>query len=287
MVQTPYTHPPAPYSWVLSGYYDQRRQFHTRRRGEDAPDWLLFFTLSGAGRFRQGSEDLIARRGEIFLYAPGAAQDYGIVEPGERWEFLWFHFTGRPDWPVLLKWPAAAPGLLRLKIGDPAEWTRLRDHLWTAHRAASTESRYGKIRAMHSLEAFLIDCAAHLPVVAGTEIDPRIERTIEYVQRNLRLPLTRSVLAQQAGLSLHRFSHLFQEQVGKSPRQFIEEERIKLARHLIESTTASFSEIAADTGYPNLFYFSQRFKTACGMNPSTFRARVKASRPTASSEAHT
>lgn len=275
MVQPPYLQPPLPYSWVLSGYFDRQRQYRVRRRSEDARDWLLFFTLSGEGLFRQKGNDLIARPSEIFLYAPGVEQDYGLDEEGQRWEFLWFHFTERPDWPVLLKWPAAAPGLFRLKISDRAEWSRLRDHLWTAHRSASTESRYGKIRAMHSLEAFLLDCAAHLPVVAGTATDPRIERTIEYVQRNLRMPLTRAELARQAGLSLHRFAHLFQEQVGKSPRQFIEEERIKLAKHLIETTTASFSEIAADTGYPNLFYFSQRFKTACGMSPSTFRALIR------------
>ena len=270
------TPPPPPYAWVHAGYFDRRRDYHVVRP-EGTNDWLLFFTLSGAGLLRSGNEDLIVHRGDAALYLPGAAQDYGLTASRGRWEFLWFHFHARPDWADLLKWPAASPGLLHLPIADRALWTRLRGALRSAHRFASMARRHAKIYAMHSLEEFFLGCAGAQPASRETPLDARIERSLEFIQRHLRQPLSRTILAHQAGLSLHRFAHLFQEQVGKSPRQFIEDERIKIARHLLETTSASLSEIALDTGFPNLFYFSQRFKTTCGLSPSLFRARLRKS----------
>ncbi|HEY2341906.1 MAG TPA: helix-turn-helix domain-containing protein [Chthoniobacteraceae bacterium] len=269
-----WTPPPPPYAWVLTGYFDRKQEYRVVR-GAGTNDWLLFFTLSGAGRLRFAGTDLVVRRGDVALYAPGTPQDYGLLESGARWEFLWAHFQARPDWAELLKWPLVAPGLSRLQIPERAIWSRLREALRSAHRFASTSRRHAKIRAMHALEGFFLECASAAPAASDSRLDSRIEKSLEFIQRHLRQPLSRAVLAEQAGLSLHRFAHLFQEQVGKSPRQFIEDERIKIARHLLETTSAPLSRIALETGFPNLFYFSQRFKTSSGSSPSAFRARLR------------
>jgi AraC family transcriptional regulator, arabinose operon regulatory protein len=269
-----WTPPPPPYAWVLTGYFDRRREYRVVRGG-GTNDWLLFFTLSGTGRLRTAGAELTVRRGDIALYSPGAPQDYGLLENGARWEFLWAHFQARPDWAELLKWPASGAGLFRLHVAERLKWSRLRAALRSAHRFASTSRRHAKAHAMHALEEFLLECASALPAASNFRLDTRIEKTLEFIQRHLRQPLSRAVLAEQAGLSLHRFAHLFQEQVGKSPRQFIEDERIKIARHLLETTAEPLSKIALETGFPNLFYFSQRFKTSCGSSPSAFRARLR------------
>jgi len=274
MSEIAFASPPPPYSWVHSGYFDRRREYRTRR-GRNTRDWLLFFTLSGTGLFRYDGGEFIAKRGDIAFYTPGTSQDYGLVDSRQRWEFLWFHFYARPDWAEIMRWPPVNPGLLHLKVSERAAWTRLRDELRSAHHFASTTRRHAKVRAMHALETFFLECTAQIPEAASSVLDPRIERCLEFIQRNLRTPISRTVLAEHVGLSLHRFSHLFQEQVGKSPRQFVEEERIKIARHLIESTSTTFSEIAEETGFPNLFYFSQRFKASTGLSPSAFRAELR------------
>ncbi len=276
MPSSPQTPAPPPYTWVLAGHFDRIRDY-SALRAHGTNDWLLFFTLAGAGRLQTtpAHEPLIVRRQDLALYAPHTPQDYGLLDPRTRWRFLWFHFQARPEWTELLKWPAAAPGLYHLAISQKPAWTRMREALRSAHRFASTARRHAKINAMHALEAFFLECASQLPAAPEAALDDRIAKTLEYIQRHLRTPLTRELLAQHAGLSLHRFAHLFQEQVGKSPRQFIEDERIKLARHLLESTAATMSEIAEETGFPNLFYFSQRFKASAGLSPTAFRGRLR------------
>lgn len=266
---------PPPYSWLLSGYFHRKRDYRSLRdRGTD--DWLLFYTLSGAGRFVYAKTELLAGHDDLMLYAPGTPQDYGLPEGRGEWEFLWFHFRPRPEWLELLKWPAVAPGLMRLAVTDRALHRRLLAAARGAHHAASAAHRFSTLQAMHALEEFFLLCMGALPRTRELRLDTRIEQAMEYVQRHLRSPLTREALARQVGLSTHRFAHLFQEQVGRSPRQFVEEERLKLARHLLETTSATISEIAAEAGFPNLFYFSQRFKTATGHSPTAFREGLRA-----------
>jgi len=265
---------PPPYTWLLASHFHCKRDY-TNFREHGTDDWLLFFTLGGAGKFTHAGGKFIAGPEDMMLYAPGTRHDYALAGPEEPWEFIWFHFHPRPEWAELLKWPAVAPGLMRLHVADRVQWKRMHKTLARAHRFTTTALRHSKLHAMHALEEFFLLCASAQPAAHDSLLDPRIEKAMEYVQRNLRQPLSRTALALQSGLSTHRFAHLFQEQVGKSPRQFVEEERLKLAAHLLSSTHATLSEIAVDVGFPNLFYFSQRFKTARGVSPSAFRKRVK------------
>jgi AraC family transcriptional regulator, arabinose operon regulatory protein len=273
MTRTSSAQPP-PYTWLLAGYFHRKRDYAVfRERGTD--DWLLFFTLSGSGKFTHARGAFLAQPDDIMLYAPGALHDYALEGRQRPWEFLWFHFRPRTDWAELLRWPAIAPGLMHLPIRDRPLWKRMHRALAAAHRFTTTARRHSTLHAMHALEEFLLLTSSAQPNARPTQLDPRIEKTMEFVQRNLRQSLSRAVLAEQAGLSTHRFAHLFQEQVGKSPRQFVEEERLKLATHLLGASRTTLSEIAHEVGFPNLFYFSQRFKTARGLSPTAFRKSLK------------
>jgi AraC family transcriptional regulator of arabinose operon len=277
MVRTSSAQPP-PYTWLLAGYFHRKRDYAVFRE-HGTEDWLLFFTLGGAGKFTHARGEFLARPEDLMLYAPRAFQDYALEGPRRPWEFLWIHFHPRTEWADLLRWPLLAPGLMHLPIHDRPLWKRMHRALAAAHRFTTTARRHSTLHAMHALEQFLLLASSALPNSRPTQLDPRIEKTMEFVQRNLRQPLSRAVLAQQAGLSTHRFAHLFQEQVGKSPRQFVEEERLKLAAHLLGASRATLSEIAHEAGFPNLFYFSQRFKTARGLSPSAFRKSLKSPKP--------
>src|SRR5438552_290000 len=140
---------PQPYAWVLAGYFDRIRDYSTFR-AEGTNDWLLFFTLAGAGRLHTGGEGFTVKRGDLGLYAPHTPQDYGLLDARTRWRFLWFHFQARQEWLELLKWPAAAPGLFQLHVADPVLWARMREALRAAHRFASTARPYAKVNAMHA-----------------------------------------------------------------------------------------------------------------------------------------
>jgi len=56
--------------------------------------------------------------------------------------------------------------------------------------------------------------------------------------------------------------------MGTTPQRFAERLRLDHARHLLERTNLSVSEVAAEVGFDDPFYFSRRFKRAFGKAPS-------------------
>jgi AraC-like DNA-binding protein len=78
-------------------------------------------------------------------------------------------------------------------------------------------------------------------------------------------------LARAVNLSVSRFAHLFREQLGVSPQQFVERRRLDAACRLLELTRRSIASIAAEVGYPDPLYFSTRFRRHTGTSPSDYR----------------
>jgi AraC family transcriptional regulator of arabinose operon len=77
-------------------------------------------------------------------------------------------------------------------------------------------------------------------------------------------------LASSVALSPSRFAHLFRQQVGVSPMQYVDLQRLQRAKQLLERTAKSISEIAFEVGYDPI-HFSLRFKQHTGVSPRAYR----------------
>ena len=86
-------------------------------------------------------------------------------------------------------------------------------------------------------------------------------------------------MALLAGLSPSRLRHLFRSQTGCSPRNFLEEQRMRRARELLLLSRQTIAEIAYATGFDNPFYFTLRFKKHTGESPRDFRGRISLKSP--------
>jgi AraC-like DNA-binding protein len=82
-------------------------------------------------------------------------------------------------------------------------------------------------------------------------------------------------LAEKAGYTRSHFSRLFKAQTGLSPRQYVINARIVLAKELLRGTTLSVSEVAKRAGYGDIFLFSRQFKRTAGLTPSAYRSRAR------------
>jgi len=82
-------------------------------------------------------------------------------------------------------------------------------------------------------------------------------------------------LAEHLGCNADYLSHLFRSQTGQRLNAFINEERVKLGRYLLQSSTLSIGEVASSCGYADPDYFSRVFRRAGGQSPGEFRAAVR------------
>ncbi|WP_372830926.1 helix-turn-helix domain-containing protein [Pontibacterium sp.] len=101
--------------------------------------------------------------------------------------------------------------------------------------------------------------------------DPRISRTMEYLQQDLSQTIQLAELAEIACLSLSQYKTLFKQQTGLSTRQYLLKLRMDKARALLAHTDYPISIIAEHVGYQDLSAFSRRFSEYFGQSPKHFR----------------
>jgi AraC family transcriptional regulator of arabinose operon len=262
-------------SKLHAGEFDRGRSY-TNWRPRGSGDWLLIYTQAGSGCITTTSGSLTTRPGDVLLYAPGDRQDYKTDPSMGRWHLLWAHFTPKPGWLSWLRWPVGTHGLKTLSL----EKGEVRDSFSAAMQRMIRIFRRRLPNAAdfagNALEEALL--WAHVTASRGDwmRTDPRVRRAMDYLAANLRQPFQLETLARHCGLSVSRLAHLFKSEASISPQQFFEQERMAQASQLLRQTGLGIAEVAAEVGYDDPFYFSNRFRRYAGKSPTQFRRQKKA-----------
>ncbi len=258
---------------ILVGHFRQSGNYRSwRSRGTG--DWLLIATVHGAGRFGYGPGELTAGPGDVVLLKPGTPHDYSVAASPGHWELLWAHVHPRVYWLQWLHWPKVAEGLLKLHVARPALRKRIFQR-WEEARRLASRPRVGEALAMNALEQILIWCDAANPHSEQSRLDARIVQVMNQLAGQLHLPWNAEKMGELAGLSASRLTHLFAQQTGTTPQQYLQRQRLLRARQLLSLTDRSIKSIAYEVGYANPFYFSLRFKRLTQQNPTAFRLAHK------------
>src|SRR5689334_18188329 len=101
--------------------------------------------------------------------------------------------------------------------------------------------------------------------------EARITWAVDYMQRHLADALTVPRLARVVNLSPSRFRTLFAAQTGSSPMHYLQRQRLRRARLLIERTFLSVKEVMALVGYNDPSHFARDFRREHGAPPSALR----------------
>jgi AraC family transcriptional regulator of arabinose operon len=241
-----------------------------RPRGSD--DWLLIYTAGGSGRITTPQGSFATRPGEAILYAPTDYQDYRTEPAAKRWHLLWSHFRPKAPWHAWLQWPVQeATGVRHITLERGEVRDSFARALLRTIRALRRQFPNAGDFAANALEEALL--WAHLAAARGDwmRLDPRVRRAMDYLAANVRQPFHLETLARHCGLSVSRLAHLFKSEAGISPQRFFEQERMRQATQLLRVTGLGIAEIAADVGYDDPFYFSNRFRRHAGKSPTQFR----------------
>jgi len=256
-----FTH--VPVLQLLTGHFHESSAYRVYRR-QGAGDWLLIYTVAGAGRFGHGGGEVVAGPGDWVLIRPGTLHDYSAAG---SWELLWVHFQPRAEWLAWLDWPEEAKGLMRLHIDAPSPSARFAE----MHRLFHGELSRREAFAMNALETLILECDMHNPRASISRYDRRVAAAMEYLDRHLAAKTSLEEVAAAVGLSPSRLAHLFRAEAGVTAQVYLEGRRMQRATELLQRTGFSIQQIAVAVGFESPFYFSRRFKAATGRSPSAFR----------------
>jgi AraC family transcriptional regulator of arabinose operon len=234
--------------------------------------FIINLTVAGSGRVHDGERHFDCGSGDLLLFPPGVPHYYGRAPQAASWHHRWVYFRPRAFWAGWLRWPTAPGGQVgRLPLADPAlrdEMTRLFADIDATHRGGKRTSQE---LAINLLERLLIRCHEEQPGSDSRPLDARIQAACQLLTDQLARDLSLEQVAAEVCLSPSRLAHLFREQIGVNLLRWREDQRIILAKHMLQSTATPVSAIAARVGYDDPLYFSRVFRKRVGVAPTEFR----------------
>lgn len=107
---------------------------------------------------------------------------------------------------------------------------------------------------------------------------PPIERLIEKAKFMLQESLEKHIdiekMVRELPMSYSSFRKEFKRLTGEPPNQFVLNLRLNRAKYLLGNSTLSINEIARQTGFESVFYFSKLFKKKNGRSPRFYREQI-------------
>jgi AraC-type DNA-binding domain-containing proteins len=96
----------------------------------------------------------------------------------------------------------------------------------------------------------------------------------KYIDENYSKDITPYELADLANVNKFYISRIFKDITNMTIKEYITHFRIKKAEYLLKSTNQSITEIALNTGFNDINYFSRLFKSYLQISPSQYRNNI-------------
>ena len=130
-----------------------------------------------------------------------------------------------------------------------------------------------------SLSKQLLSHYAENPVamraLAGGLTRPKLRLAMDYFHENMGEDLRLAHVAETLGLSPFHFARTFRESTGRTPYQYLLDQRVEHAKMRLRNSAWSVQEIGAQVGFKSDVNFVRAFRQRVGVAPGAWRADVR------------
>jgi AraC family transcriptional regulator of arabinose operon len=102
-------------------------------------------------------------------------------------------------------------------------------------------------------------------------MDRRIELVTAKIKTEPAATWDFAALAVQVNLSPSRFRHLFKQETGTTPAQYVKEVRLRRAAKLLRTTFLTIKQILEHVGLGSNAHFVRDFRKLYGITPTAYR----------------
>lgn len=108
-------------------------------------------------------------------------------------------------------------------------------------------------------------------------MDSRVQQAIDLLSEDLSRDFNFETIAASVNLSPSRLRHLFKDETGLTPAQYLKRLRLKRAKELLEGSFLRLKEVMPQVGINDESHFIRDFKKAHGLPPKRYRSTTRKS----------
>ncbi len=240
----------------------------TRNGREQPHHYSIWFVMEGAFTVTLPEKTVSLEPGDVVIFPSWIPRIIELVE-GDRQTHMAFNvkMDGAPEWlvteQVVVRPSTEMHRLKRVMEGLNEEEQRDRPDRFAIERFSDLVACY-LTRDLHvNRETYMNE--THL----------RLERLMHEIRGTLAEDWPVQRMAQNLCVSRAQLFRQMRRYVQLTPNEFVSSERIRLSRHLLETSDYSLDLIAERVGYANPYTFSNTFLRREGIRPGAFRRRAK------------
>ena len=241
----------------------------TWNRGRILNDYYLIFISKGKGLYDSAhTEPLEISAGTCFFLYPGVWHRYK-PDPKIGWEEYWVGFNGYYAKQLMNSgfFDSQDPFI---QLGLNQDVLILFRDLISMVQASLTGYPQQIAGTVLQLLGIINNIAQHHEY-HNDPVGKLISKAKFIIQESFEDNLNMEKLAYELPMGYSAFRKAFKRITGQSPNQYHINLRLERAKNLLNTTTLNINEIANQTGFDSVFYFSKLFKKKNGLSPNVFR----------------
>ncbi|MEO6630495.1 MAG: AraC family transcriptional regulator [Mucilaginibacter sp.] len=240
-------------------------------KGRILDGYYIVFITRGEGVLESAKTKARAiKAGTCFFLFPGVWHRYK-PHPQSGWEEYWVGFNGRyPD--ELMQNGIFSADNPFIDVGMNEDLLQLFHTL--IKTVAAAEPGYRQMITGTTLQILGLLNAVNKYHAYATDNQTRLISKAKFLlQESIEKPINLEEMVKELPMGYSKFRKLFKQVTGLSPNQYQLDLRLDKAKELLIATNLTINEIAFQTGFESIFYFSRLFKNKNGIPPKEFRSR--------------
>ena len=225
----------------------------------------FYFIIDGECEIKINGVNHTARTGQLFLLPANSRQTLYTTK-GNTVKKYWFHCSlpchGK-DLTELIQLPYF------INVDDISYVEGLFQKILNYEKDTSLAAKLEQKADILRLLSYYI----RLSEVSVPQIynDSRVLLVTSYINEHLSSDITVKELGDLLHFHPNYFIRFFKEMTGFTPLEYINNQRIEKAKHLLMDGNAVIQDIAARIGFRSSYYFSRYFKKKTGLSPTEYQ----------------
>lgn len=228
------------------------------------PDHELIFIVRGSFEYEEGPRRWTVGKNSILCIPPNTLHRFRHVRHKGTISCIHFDLFPKEIDRCRTHGPEVSPQTLT-SPANPEFYHHLFREIHASFTSAVQEERYLTEVLFQCLWAKLSRCW-HNDQRQGAS--RRLKPILSYLRNNLNRRFSRSELAAKFGYTPEHINYLFKRELGITPTQFVNQEKILLAFDMLSNRKMTIREVSDQLGFCDQYHFSKVFKKVIGRPPS-------------------